>query len=375
MDIEFKREMIMKIPLAKPSFPQGTMEAVKRVLDSGWVTQGPVVEEFEREYAVFNSSKFAVAVSSGTAALHVSMVALGIGLGDEVIVPDFSFPATGNAVLYVGAKPVLVDIDLSTYCIDLSDIKKKITEKTKAIMVVHAFGHPSDMDPILEIAEKYNLYVVEDAAPAHGSKYKGKKVGNFGDIGCYSFHPRKILTTGEGGMIVTHNEELANLIRSIRNQGSSSLEKNHLPFPRLGFNYRMSDIHAAIGLEQLKTLDKVIEGRRKIASLYESLLTDHKDIVLPEEKSYAYHVFQSYILLLKKSGIRNEILTRMKELGIECTIGTYSMSNLTLFEGICPQGTKAYEDSFVIPMFEGLKDEEIEYVTKSLVNILKTLKN
>lgn len=363
----------MKIPLAKPYFPQGTIESVKKVLDSGWVTQGPKVKEFERKYAKYNGSKYAIAVSSGTAALHVSLLALGIGKYDEVIVPDFTFPATGNTVLFAGAKPVLADIDLKSYCIDLKDVKRKITSKTKAIIPVHSFGHPAQMTELLEIANENNFYVIEDAAPANGAEYFGEKVGNFGICGCFSFHPRKIISTGEGGIITTNDNDMADVMRMIRNHGMSN-ESNpkagdfRLPsFKVLGHNFRMSDILAAIGIEQLKILDKSIEERRRLAKFYNELIQENNiDVTTPFERKNIRHVYQSYVIMLGKKNYRDTLLKGLKSKGIESTIGTYSLGNLPLYQGDCPNGTKAFNNTLALPMYERLEDRQVEFIVNCL---------
>lgn len=365
----------MNIPLARPYFPPDTLRSLKKVLDSGWVTQGPKVREFEEKYAKYNGSKHAIAVSSGTAALHISLLALGIGKGDEVIVPDFTFPATGNAVLFTGAKPVLADIDLKTYCINPEEIGSKITPKTKAIVPVHSFGNPADMREIMDIAEEKELLVMEDAAPAHGAEYDGRKVGNFGIAGCFSFHPRKIISTGEGGMITTNDDDVAEKVRLIRNHGMSNVtdtEDNKFKIPTfntLGYNYRMSDISAAIGIEQLKFLDKAIENRRRLALLYNDLILDRSmDLAIPEEHSNVKHVYQSYVILLSKQSSRDPLIKAMGSKGIGCTIGTYSLSNLPLFDGSCPNGTKAFRASLALPMYEGLEEEEVGHIVDCLKN-------
>jgi dTDP-4-amino-4,6-dideoxygalactose transaminase len=363
----------MKIPLAKPYFPSGTLESVKEVLDSGWVTQGPKVKKLEDKYTEYNGSKHAIAVSSGTAALHVSLLALGIGKDDEVIVPDFTFPATGNTVLFTGAKPVISDIDLKTYCIDPKEVKRNITPKTKAIIPVHCFGHPAQMTEIMEIAHENNLFVIEDAAPAHGAELQDKKVGNFGICGCFSFHPRKIITTGEGGMITTNDHDMADKARQIRNHGMK-YERNvtdnvfNLPsFNILGNNYRMSDILAAIGIEQLKILDKSIEERRRLAELYNDLIQENNiDVVTPIERENIRHVYQSYVIQVRKEDYRNTLIKGLISKGVESTIGTYSLSNLPLYQYECKNGTKAFNNTLALPMYERLKDKDVKYIVDCL---------
>ncbi|UCG69081.1 MAG: DegT/DnrJ/EryC1/StrS family aminotransferase [Thermoplasmata archaeon] len=361
------------IPLARPYFPPDTIESVRKVLDSGWVTQGPMVREFEEKFAKFIGCKHAIAVSSGTAALHISLQALGIEKNDEVIIPDFTFAATGSTVLFMGAKPVLADIDLRTYCIDLEEARRRITQKTKAMVPVHCFGHPAPMEVVMEIAEENDLIVIEDAAPAHGAECNGKKVGNFGGTGCFSFHPRKIISTGEGGMITTSDDDVAEKARLIRNHGMSSIKYDddnefHLPtFELLGYNYRMSDILAAIGVKQLGILDRAIKERRRLAGFYNDLISDYgMDIVIPEEHGNVKHVYQSYVILFGKEKIRTAVLKALRSRGIGCTIGTFSLSNLPIYDGSCPNGTKAFNGTLALPMYEGLENEDVEYVVECL---------
>ena len=360
------------IPLARPYFLPNTIESVKKVLDSGWVTQGPMVSEFEEKFATYIGSKHAIAVSSGTAALHISLQAFGIEKNDEVIIPDFTFAATGNTVLLRGAKPVLADIDLRTYCIDPEEARRKITPKTKAIIPVHGFGHPAPMGELMEIAKENELIVIEDAAPAHGAEFNGKKVGNFGGAGCFSFHPRKIISTGEGGMITTSDDDVAEKARLIRNHGMSSVKDDdnefRLPtFKLLGYNYRMSDILAVIGLKQLKILDKAIEERRRLARFYNDLISDYGiNITVPEEHGNVKHVYQSYVILFDKENIRTAVIRALRGKGIGCTIGSYSLSHLPLYEGSCPNGTKAFNGTLALPMYKGLEEKDVEYVVKCL---------
>src|SRR3989338_4039590 len=255
------------IPISKPYFNKQEEKVISDVIRSGWVMQGPRVSEFEEEFAKYVGSKYAVAVSSGTAALHLSLLAIGVKAGDEVIIPSFSFIATANSVVHCGASPVFIDIDQRTYNIDpkrveeyLANAVKKNSKKIKAIMPVHQLGMPADMDYIMTIAKKYNLYVVEDAACALGSEYKGRKAGNIGDVGCFSFHPRKIITTGEGGMITTNDKKVAEKVRLLRNHGMtiSPHERNKKvtikkeEYPLVGYNYRMTDLQGAIGLVQIE---------------------------------------------------------------------------------------------------------------------------
>jgi perosamine synthetase len=265
----------MKIPVAKPLFDENEKKAILETLESGWVMQGPKVQEFERAVSEYVSGKFAKATSSGTAALHLALVACGIGRGDEVILPPFTCVASANPVEYIGAKPVFVDIDLKTFNIDVPKIEEAITESTKAIMPVHLFGLCADMGPIVRLAKEYDLKIIEDAALALGAFYKGKHAGTFGDTGCFSFHPRKMITTGEGGMIITNHAEITEMVEVLRNYGAaiSAWQRHHGQFhvlPKyhvLGYNYKMTDIQASIGVEQMKKLPLLLNARKRLARI------------------------------------------------------------------------------------------------------------
>lgn len=373
-----------KIPLAKPYYCTEDVEAVKKVFESGWVAQGPTTERFEVEVSKFCGAKHGVALNSCTSALHLALLAHGLGKRDKVLVPDFTFPATGNAVLYTGAKPVIVDIDLNTFCVDPRHIEEKIDERVKAIVPVHAFGHPADIDELSRLARKYDLCVIEDAACALGSEFGGVRIGSFGYTTCFSFHARKLISTGEGGMVVVDDEKVAEDVRALRSHGMS-LEAHRrdqisivLPtFKILGYNYRMSDISAAIGLAQLKKIEGFIEKRISLARYYDDAVEDAKlDLRTPEIYGNVRHVYQSYVILLGREGIRDKVIRRLRTKGIGCTIGTYSLSLLPLFrkyKGNCPCGNYAFENTIALPMFQELKEEEIAFVVKTLKGILRAL--
>lgn len=255
------------INIAKPIITDEEIEAVTEVLKSGMLAQGKKVEQFQKEFAQYTQSKYGVATSSGTTALHTALVAADIGPGDEVITTPFTFAATANSVLYSGAKPVFADIDPKTFNLDAASVEEKITDKTKAILPVHLYGQPADMDAICEVAQKHDLKIIEDAAQAHGAVYKGKKIGSIGDLGCFSFYPTKNITTGEGGMVTTNNEELAEKAGMVRAHGESQRYEHEI----LGYNYRMTDIAASIGLTQLKHIDEFNAKRNENAEY----LTQH----------------------------------------------------------------------------------------------------
>ena len=252
----------IKVPIAKPIIGDKEIENVVEVLKSGMIAQGPKVEEFEQKFAEWVGAEYGIAVNSGTAALHVALLACGIGEGDEVITTPFTFIASGNSILYTGAKPVFADIDLKTYTLNPDSIEDVITEKTKAILPVQLYGQSAEMDRINEIAEKYGLIVIEDAAQAHGATFKGQKVGSIGDMSCFSFYPTKNMTTSEGGIITTDDEDLAESAKVFRAHGAT-VRYHH---DAIGYNFRMTDISAAIGLAQLENIDEFNEKRMSMES-------------------------------------------------------------------------------------------------------------
>jgi Predicted pyridoxal phosphate-dependent enzyme apparently involved in regulation of cell wall biogenesis len=283
------------IPIASPIIEDDEIQEVVKVLRSGFLAQGPKVEEFEKAFADYTNSRYAVATSSGTTALHVALLAAGVGKGDEVITTPFSFAATANAALYVGARPVFVDIDPQTYNINPEKIEDAITRDTKAIVVVHLYGQPAEMDHINDIGEDNELIVIEDAAQAHGALYHGRKVGSLADIACFSFYPTKNITTGEGGMITTDDEDIAHLARMIRSHGEGARYEHVL----LGYNFRMTDIAAAIGIVQLKKLEKFNNRRIKNAEYLTENLEVLDYIKTPYVMDDAKHVFHQYTVRVK----------------------------------------------------------------------------
>jgi len=305
------------ISMAQVRIDDETIQAVARVLNSGQIAQGPVVEEFEKAFASFIGAKHAVAVNSGTAALHIALMAAGIAENAEVITTSFSFIATANCCLFVNAKPVFADIDQKTFNISPAEIEKKITPRTKALIVVDLYGQPCDMDSTLEICKKHNLVLIEDACQAHGAAYKGKKVGSFG-IGCFSFYPTKNMTTGEGGMITTDDEKIAQNARLARQHGQSRRYVHDV----LGYNFRMTDISAAIGLSQLKKLDTANSVRSNNAAFLTSHLKDIKGIVTPYIAPDCSHVFHQYTIRVtpEYKYSREELQKRLLEKGVSTII-------------------------------------------------------
>ena len=376
------------IPIAKPYFDDREKKAVAKVLDSGWVVQGPRVAEFERSICLYTGSGFAKATTSCTTALHLALIACGISHGDEVIVPSFTYIATANSVEYVGAKPVFVDIDLKTFNIDVRQIEGKITPKTKAIIPVHLFGLSADMDPILKLAKKYNLKIIEDAACALGTWYKGRHAGTIGDCGCLSFHPRKSITTGEGCMVLSNNHEIADNIEALRNHGAaiSDLARHKkrgylLPkFNILGFNFRMTEFQAAIGVEQMKKFSGILAAKKELADFYDKNLPDC--LIAPYTPPGYLHGYQAYVCLFKggeeyplkkQSKARNDIMVTLDKEGIATRQGTHAVHALGYYrkrynikEGDFPNSFKAECLSIALPLYKGISKIEQNYVVDKL---------
>lgn len=372
-----------KINISEPVTGEEEWLAVKEPLMSGWLMQGPKVKEFEEQFAKRHKVKHAIAVTSATTALHMATAALDIKPGDEVIVPSFTWIATANSVLYQGGKVVFCDIDTKTFNIDLNDLKKRITKKTKAIIPVHLFGRPADMDSIKKIAG--NIPIIEDAACAAGSEYKGTPVGGFGAMACFSFQPRKSITTGEGGMVTTNDDKLAEKLLSLRNHGASvsNEEKNNgkqpylLPdFDILGYNYRMTDIQAAMGIPQLKKMDKFIDERQNWAEYYIEQLKDIDWLTLPKTPNESRHGWQSFVTMIDESkspASRNEIMKRLYDEGIATRPGTHAVHMLGLYKNLYnlkdddyPGARDANNFSMAIPLHNKMTEKDYEYVVECL---------
>ena len=362
----------MKIPLIRPAIGKEEFENIKKVLKSGFLTQWKITKKFEKEFAKFVGAKYAIATTSCTASLHLSMMEF-IKRNEEVILPSFTFPACANVILAVGGIPVFCDIDLESFTIDVNKIEDKINDKTKAIMPVHLAGHSADLHPIMKIAKKYKLKVIEDAACGIGVKYKNKHVGTFGVVGCFSFHPRKLLTTGEGGMIVTNQKNVYEDLCSLKNHGRAVTSS--MKFERVGLNYRMSDILAAIGIAQLKKIRNIIKKRVELAKYYTELLNEIKEIRTPIIKSYSNHTFQSYIILLKKRGIRDKLMLYLRKKGIETQIGTFAVHLQPAYRKYVkeklPNSEYAFKNSLILPLYHTMKYQEIEYVVKNIKDFLR----
>ena len=305
------------IPIYSPSFNKEEKENLLECIDTGWISsQGEFIEEFENNFSSWNGVQCGIATSSCTTALHLALVALGIGKNDEVICPDLTFIAPANMVHWTGAQPVLVDVSSVNWGIDPVKLEEKITAKTKAIIVVHAFGHPANMDPILAIAKQYNLYVIEDVAEAPGAKYKDKIVGTMGDVSCYSFFANKIMTTGEGGMVLTDDKGLEKEMRVYRDHGMSR-EKRYVHIVS-GFNYRMTNMQAAVGVGQIKHLDSILSKRKIQEDQYKNLLIGNKKLTWRPKEQWCETVHWMSTITLNNEELRNPLLQHMQSRGVDC---------------------------------------------------------
>lgn len=357
----------IKVPIAKPIIGEEEIENVVEVLKSGMIAQGPKVMEFEEKFANWIGAKYGIATNSGTSALHVALLACGIGEGDEVITTPFTFIASGNAIVYTGATPVFADIDLDTYTINPDKIEDLITDKTKAILPVQLYGQAADMDKIREIAEKHDLKIIEDAAQAHGAEYNGEKVGTLGDMACFSFYPTKNMTTSEGGMITTNDEELAKKAQMFRAHGAS--ERYH--HDEIGYNFRMTDIAAAIGLAQLKVIDEFNNKRISNANYLNEQLKDVEGIATPKSPDNYKHVYHQYTILVEK-GNRDDWVEFLTNNGIGTGIHyPIPLYNQPIYkklgiEGDCPLAEKAADNVISLPVHPSLTKEDLDLVVDAV---------
>jgi len=372
------------IPIAKPWMDEREAEAAKRPIISGWVTQGPEVAAFEKEFAEYVGSQHACAVSSCTTALHLALAATSIMPGDEVITVSHSFIATANVILYCGGTPVFVDVDRRTYNIDPSLVEAAVTSKTRAILCVHQMGMPCDMHSIIEVAHKYDLPVIEDAACAIGSEIlwdgSWEKIGKpHGDVACFSFHPRKVITTGDGGMITTDSADLDNNFRLLRQHAMSVPDTvrhgaNQVIFesyPLLGYNYRMTDIQAAVGREQLKRLPEIVAYRRSLADGYRAMLGNVPGLELPYEPSWARSNWQSYCVRLPEKSVQMEVMQAMLDAGVSTRRGIMCSHREEAYRDLpishpLPHSEAAQDHCIVLPLFPQMTEEEQSRVAAAL---------
>lgn len=374
------------IPIAKPYLIEEDAKAAYNTILTGWITQGPKVAEFEEKFCAYTGANHAVAVSNCTTALHLSMIVAGIEPGDEVICPSMSYIATANSIKYVGAVPVFAEVNSTTYNLDPLDAEKRITSKTKAILVVHQIGMPADIDTFQTLCEKYGLKLIEDAACAIGSGYKGKKIGSHSELVCFSFHPRKVITTGDGGMIATNREDYyqrLKLLRQhamsvndrVRHESKKVIFEDHL---EVGYNYRLTDIQASVGIKQLEKLDWIVVERRKIATYYLEHLKDIACIRLPVEKEGYFSNYQSFSIYLKDNCpiSRNKLMEKMLEEGIATRRGVMTAHRETAYQSVLPTihlpvSEDACDNSIIIPLFVpmglDLQDRVIECLRRYLI--------
>jgi perosamine synthetase len=357
----------VNISLSKMYVDDQIQKVVLNVLNSGRYINGQNLKNFEEEFADLCSIKYAVGVSSGTSAILLSLMALGIGEGDEVIVPSLTFIATASPAKFLGATLIYVDIDPETYTIDPAELQEKITPKTKAIIPVHLYGHPCDMDPINELARANSIYVIEDACQAHSATYKGRRTGSLGDIACFSFFPSKNMTVlGDGGMITTNNSGLAQKVRMMRDHGRTQKYVHEI----LGLNCRLSEVHAAIGREQLKHLTEWTERRRSIAAQYNVLLRD-SGVIIPVEREWAKHVYYMYVIRAKQ---RDKLAAYLEGRGIETGIH-YPLPvhrQPCLMSDVCLPVTEKYVSEVIsLPMHPLLSDEQVDYVASEVRNFME----
>lgn len=362
------------IPVCEPTLRGKELEYITDAVKSGWISSaGKYITDFEEKFSQYCGVKYGVSCSNGTKAIHLALLAVGIKAGDEVILPSFTMIGSCNPIVQIGAKPVFVDSEMKTWNMDPTQIEGKITSKTKAIMVVHIYGHPVDMDAILTIARKHELIVIEDAAEAHGAEYKGRKTGSLGDIAAFSFYANKILTTGEGGMVVTNNEQWAERARKLRNHFFGEPRFLH---QETGFNYRLTNMQAAIGLAQLEKIEELLEARRKNAHLYNSLLKEIPGIVLPAEEAWAKNVYWMYGVLvndqfpLTMPQLREELHKR----GIETRTFFIGMHKQPAYahlgvQGHFPNTEYLEKNGFYLPSSSHLTEEQIKYITTSIEEI------
>jgi perosamine synthetase len=367
------------IPITKPYMDEAEAQAAASAIRTGWIAQGPLVAQFEAAFAARVGAAHAVAVSSCTAALHLALICAEIGPGDEVVVPSLTFIATANAVRHVGATPVFAEIDHQTYNLTAETVRAALTPRTKAIIVVDQIGLPADLDPILELAEHRGLSIVEDAAPTVGATYRHRPVGSLGPTTCFSFHPRKSISCGEGGMITTQSAALAARARVLRSHGASvsDLARHQAnavvieQYSELGYNYRMTDIQAAIGLEQLKKLDCILSERRRLAARYGALLADIPGVTPPYVPDWSTHTYQSYAVRLDpaQTPSRDAVMARMLQLGVATRRGIMAIHEESLYRTSgchLPITEAATRETMLLPIFTTLTDTEQDTVIAAL---------
>jgi len=372
-------DSVKHVPMSAPDITEEDVRAVAEVVRSGRLALGPKTEEFERLIAEYVGVKHAVAVSSGTTALHLLVRTLGIGPGDEVLVPSFTFVSSVNVILYEGATPVFVDIEPDTYNLDPEDLERKITPRSKAIMVVDVFGHPAEWDEISRIAEKYGLKVIDDSCEALGAEYKGKKLGQFGDAAAFAFYPNKQMTTGEGGMIVTNDDHVAKLCRSLRNQGRGEMG-SWLEHERLGYNYRMTEMSAALGVSQFRRIEELLAKRERVARMYTERLSELEWIRTPVVRPYVRMSWFVYVVTLAEGMHRDPVMKALAEEGIP-TRGYFSPVHLQPYirrrlgtkEGMLPVTESVARRAIALPFHGNMSEAEVDMVVEAFKRCVERL--
>ncbi|MBS4014493.1 MAG: DegT/DnrJ/EryC1/StrS family aminotransferase [Bacteroidetes bacterium] len=376
----------MKIFLSSPDITNLEKKAVLNVLKTRSLSLGPKLKEFEKKIAQYVGTKYAIAVNSGTSGLHLLIRALGIKKGDEIITTPFSFIASANCILYEEAKPIFVDIDPLTLNIDSNKIEKAITKKTKALLIVDIFGYPADWDKIFEIAKKYNLKIIEDSCEAIGTEYYSKikkkwiKCGSFGEAGVFAFYPNKQITTGEGGVIITNNKKITDLCRSMSNQGREVKNGKWLEHIRLGYNYRMSDINAALGVSQLARIGQILKKRDQAAQTYNKNLSKINSIKIPYQAPWAKISWFVYVVQLTSKYTRkqrDQILKKLQQKGIQCSnyfqcihLQSFYRKLFNYKQGNFPIAESVADRTIALPFHNNLKEKEIKYIVANLKKIL-----
>ena len=366
-----------RIPLIKPVITPALKDRVCQVLDSGYLTEGPVTREFERRVAEFTGARHALAVTSCTTGLELALRAVGVGPGDEVVVPDYTYPATADVVMLLGAVCVIVDVDPRTMLMDWDALEAALTPRTKAVMPVSIFGNPVDADRLAALKRKHGFYTVEDAACSLGAEFGGRRVGALADLTVFSFHPRKFITTGEGGMVLTDNADWSAWMDSFKHFGmGQSPTREGTSFLRAGTNYKLSNVLAAIGLAQMDMADELLAERRRLAARYDALMAEIPGVEPPLTTPGGRHSYQSYIVFVPE---RDRVLKSMREKGVEVQIGTYSLHMHEAFapgplcrvRGDMANSRAAYDRALALPLFHGMTDEEQDYVAGMLRDELR----
>lgn len=378
------------IPIAKPYITEEDAKAAYDTILSGWITQGPKVQEFEEKFAAYTGAKYAVAVSNCTTALHLSMIVAGIRAGDEVICPSLSYIATANSIKYVGATPIFAEVEPGTYNLDPADVEHRITKKTKAILVVHQIGFPADLNAFHALAAKHNLTIIEDAACAAGSSYDGDKIGSHSELVCFSFHPRKVISTGDGGMITTNRGDYYERLKILRQHGMSVNDRirheskevvieDHL---EVGYNYRMTDIQAAIGIKQLEKLDWIVGERRKVARFYDKAFSQLPHIQLPAERTGQHSNYQSYSIYIKNDYPieRNKLMQLLLDRGIATRRGVMTTHRESAYKATqkdvsLPISEDMQDRSIILPLFVPMQPSDLTYIAETFSDLIKNPHN